>query len=157
MLDSRTSVVAFLDHEDVGVVVLSHLDQTWMQWQTRERCRAAWAHVRVNTRPGPTPFAILHSISASMHSPYSAPYQMQKRALLGEDRFLRHTRCRAACPQEGPRLMLISLRPMAVGDHLDQHHVVSHTDPKRTGHAGAIDDMPHNLDQSSQEKALDAL
>ena len=53
--------------------------------------------------------------------------------------------------------MLLSLRPIAVGAHLDQHNVVSHTDPKRTGNAGAIDEIPHNLDQSWQAKASDAL
>ena len=34
--------------------------------------------------------------------------------------------------------MLISLRHIAVGDRLDQHNVVSHTDPKRTGNAVGI-------------------
>src|SRR5262245_20533429 len=85
-------VCAFLEHEDVGVVVLSHLDHTWMQLQTRERVRAAWEPGRVNPLHGLTPFSILHSISESLHSPSAAPYQRQKRALLGEDRFLRHTR-----------------------------------------------------------------
>jgi hypothetical protein len=53
--------------------------------------------------------------------------------------------------------MLISLRHIAVGDRLDPHNVVSHTDPKRTGNAGAIDEIPQNLDQSSQAKASAAL
>ena len=43
------SVFALLDHEDVGVVVLSRLYHTLMQFQTLERFRAAWDHVRVNT------------------------------------------------------------------------------------------------------------
>jgi hypothetical protein len=80
------SVLAFLVHEDVGVVVLSRLYHTLMQLQTRERFRAAWEHVRVNTLHGPMPFSIRHAIAASMHSQYFAPYQMQKRAFLGEDR-----------------------------------------------------------------------
>jgi hypothetical protein len=54
-------------------------------------------------------------------------------------------------------LILISLRHIAVGDRLDQHNVVSHTEPKRTGNAGAMDEIPHNLDLSWQVKALDAL
>src|SRR4029450_6261519 len=67
------SVSAFLDHEDVGVGVLSHLSHTWIQFQTRARFRAAWDHVRVNTLHDPTLFLILHSISESIHSPYFAP------------------------------------------------------------------------------------
>ena len=80
------SVFAFLDHEDVGVVVLSRLYHTLMQFQTLERFRAAWDHVRVNTLHGPTPCSIRHSIAESIHSQYFAPYQIQKREFLGEDR-----------------------------------------------------------------------
>ena len=40
------SVFAFLDHEGVGVAVLSHLSHTLIQLQTLERCRAAWDHVQ---------------------------------------------------------------------------------------------------------------
>src|SRR4030095_430650 len=88
------SVFAFLDYEDVGVVVLSHLSHTWIQFQTLARFRAAWDHVRVNTLHDPTLFSILHSIAASSHSQYFAPYQIHKRAFLGEDRLLhnRHYR-----------------------------------------------------------------
>ena len=50
-----------------------------------------------------------------------------------------------------------SVERPAVGDRLEQHNVGSHTDPKRTGNAGAIDEIPPNLDQSSQAKASDAL
>src|SRR5689334_13317084 len=64
------SVSAFLDHEDVGVLVLSHLSHTWIQFQTLARFRAAWDHVRVNTLHDPTLFSILHSISESIHSQY---------------------------------------------------------------------------------------
>lgn len=80
------SVFAFLDYEDVGVVILSHLYHRWIQFQTREQFRAAWDHVRVNTLHGPTPFLIRHSISESMHLQYFAPYQIQKRGFLVEDR-----------------------------------------------------------------------
>src|SRR5215471_15252762 len=80
------SVFAFLGHEDVGVVVLSHLYYMLIQFPTRERLRAAWDHVRVNTLHGPTPFFIFHSIAESIHSRYFVPYQIQKREFLGEDR-----------------------------------------------------------------------
>src|SRR5215510_5686843 len=80
------SVFAFLAHEDVGVVVLSRLYHTLMQLQTLEWFRAAWDHVRVNTLHAPTPFSIRHSRAASIHLRYFAPYQIQKRAFLGEDR-----------------------------------------------------------------------
>jgi hypothetical protein len=54
-------------------------------------------------------------------------------------------------------LTLISRRHIAGGDRLDQHNIVAHTDPKRTGNVGAIDEIPHDSDQSWQEKASDAL
>ena len=53
--------------------------------------------------------------------------------------------------------MLISLRPIAVGDRLDQHNVVAHADPKHTENAGAIDEIPPASDSSWQAKASDAL
>ena len=80
------SVSAFLDYEDVGVVVLSHLSHTLIQFQTRARFRAAWDHVRVNTLHDPTLFSTHHSISESIHSQYFVPYQIQKQVFLGEDR-----------------------------------------------------------------------
>jgi hypothetical protein len=54
-------------------------------------------------------------------------------------------------------LILIFLHHIVVDDCLDQHNVGSHTDPKHTGNAGVIDEIPRNLDQSWQAKALDAL
>jgi hypothetical protein len=54
-------------------------------------------------------------------------------------------------------LTLTSLRHIVVGDCLDQHNIVAHIDPKRTGNAGAIDEIPHDSDQSWQAKASDAL
>jgi hypothetical protein len=54
-------------------------------------------------------------------------------------------------------LTLTSLRHIVVGDCLDQHNIVAHIDPKRTGNAGAIDEMPHDSDQSWQANASDAL
>jgi hypothetical protein len=35
--------------------------------------------------------------------------------------------------------------------------IVAHIDPKRTGNAGAIDEIPHDSDQAWQAKASDAL
>ena len=46
---------------------------------------------------------------------------------------------------------------MVVGDRLDQYNVVAHIDPKRTGNAGAIDEIPPDSGQSWQAKASDAL
>src|SRR6266567_4212665 len=80
------SVSAFLDHEDVGVLVLSHLSHTLIQFQTLAQFRAAWDHVRVNTLHDPTLFSTRHSISESIHSQYFVPYQIQKRVFLVEDR-----------------------------------------------------------------------
>ena len=45
------NVFAFLDHEGVGVAVLSHLYHRLIQLQTRERCRVAWDHVQVEYAP----------------------------------------------------------------------------------------------------------
>src|SRR5438132_12130072 len=84
------SVAVFRDHEDFGVVVLSHLSHTLIQFQTRAGFRAAWDHVRVNTLHAPTLFSMRHSISESIHSQYFAPYQIQKREFLGEDFTTRH-------------------------------------------------------------------
>src|SRR5262252_9600999 len=80
------SVFAFLVHEDVGVVVLSRLYHMLIQFQMLERFRAAWDHVRGNTLHGPRSFSIRHAIAESIHSQYFTPYQIQERALLGEDR-----------------------------------------------------------------------
>jgi hypothetical protein len=52
---------------------------------------------------------------------------------------------------------LIFQHHIAVGDCLDQHNVVAHTDPKRIGNAGVIDEIQCESDQSWQAKASDAL
>jgi hypothetical protein len=54
-------------------------------------------------------------------------------------------------------LTLPFLRHIGVGDCLDQHNIIAHIDPKRTGNAGAIDEIPHDSDQSWQAKASAAL
>src|SRR2546430_16856977 len=60
------SVSAFLDHEDVGVLVLSHLSHTWIQFQTLVRFRAAWDHVRVNRACRKTPSRVMGCLLASL-------------------------------------------------------------------------------------------
>ena len=42
-------------------------------------------------------------------------------------------------------------------ERYSRYNVVAHIDPKCTGNAGAIDEMPHDSDQSWQAKAADAL
>jgi hypothetical protein len=54
-------------------------------------------------------------------------------------------------------LTLTSPHHIVVGDRLDHHNVDAHIDPKRSGNAGAIAEIPHDSDQSWQAKASDAL
>src|SRR5438128_7957240 len=86
------SVFAFPHHEDVGVTVLSHLCHKFVLFQTLERLRAAWDHVRVHIPHGPTPFSRPHSVGESTHSLYFVPCQIQRREFLEEDKLLHNTR-----------------------------------------------------------------
>src|SRR5262249_54283444 len=83
---------AFLDHEGVGVVVLSHLYHRLIQLPTREPGRAAWGHVRGYPHHALTPFAILHSGYESTHWLYFVPYQTQRREFLAGDRLSHNIR-----------------------------------------------------------------
>jgi len=151
------SVVALLEHEAVGVGVLSRLSPPLLQCQRRARWRAAGEPVQGKPLHGPTPFARRPAITASMPAQDVAPYRMPKRAWLGEESLCHHIRGRAAWPHGGPRGPLPSPRPMVVGARLAPSKGGAPLAPQRPGNAGALEEMPPDLAPAWLVTAADAL